>query len=255
MSDLCVRFWGVRNGCPVPGPETARYGGNTACIEVRCGDRVLILEGGTGLRALGLALQRDAGFVEADIFLTDAYLGRIIGLPVFEPFYRIGKRLRLWTPPRAGKEDWLGALLQPPYVSGPIDRMGASVEWNSFALGETHHFEDGLGVTARTLGESKGTVGLRIDHAGVSLVYLPDVGTGEHTAASLIAFARNAELLICGADWRDAVSLARASNAGRLVLSHHAPEQSDKVLDGIGWDAATSLPGTEVASEGLVLRL
>ena len=43
------RFWGVRGSIPSPGPRTARYGGNTTCIEVRTGDDTLIvLDGGTG---------------------------------------------------------------------------------------------------------------------------------------------------------------------------------------------------------------
>ena len=52
--DFSVRFWGVRGSIACPGPETVRYGGNTSCLEVRCGDRLLILDAGTGLRRLGI---------------------------------------------------------------------------------------------------------------------------------------------------------------------------------------------------------
>src|SRR4051794_12607610 len=51
-----VKFWGVRGSIACPGQSTARYGGNTPCLELRCGDRILILDGGTGLRPLGDAL-------------------------------------------------------------------------------------------------------------------------------------------------------------------------------------------------------
>ena len=47
-----VRFWGVRGSIACPGPSTIRYGGNTPCIEVRCGGHVLIFDAGTGLRPL-----------------------------------------------------------------------------------------------------------------------------------------------------------------------------------------------------------
>ena len=30
-----IRFWGTRGSIPTPGPNTVRYGGNTACVEVR----------------------------------------------------------------------------------------------------------------------------------------------------------------------------------------------------------------------------
>ena len=30
-----IRFWGVRGSIPTPGPDTADFGGNTSCVEVR----------------------------------------------------------------------------------------------------------------------------------------------------------------------------------------------------------------------------
>src|SRR4029453_13928813 len=53
-----VTFWGVRGSIACPGADTMRYGGNTACLEVRCGERLLILDAGTGMRLLGLQLDK-----------------------------------------------------------------------------------------------------------------------------------------------------------------------------------------------------
>ena len=53
-----VRFWGVRGSIACPGPDTVRYGGNTSCVEIRCGDRLMVFDGGTGLRLLGNELMR-----------------------------------------------------------------------------------------------------------------------------------------------------------------------------------------------------
>ncbi|NWG22926.1 MAG: MBL fold metallo-hydrolase, partial [Pseudorhodoplanes sp.] len=50
---MSVRFWGVRGSVPCPGPKTVRYGGNTPCVEVRCGEKLVIFDAGTGLRELG----------------------------------------------------------------------------------------------------------------------------------------------------------------------------------------------------------
>ena len=62
---MLVRFWGVRGSVACPGPGTARYGGNTACVEVRCGDRLLVFDAGTGLRLLGNSLARtEAGKID-----------------------------------------------------------------------------------------------------------------------------------------------------------------------------------------------
>ena len=54
-----IRFWGVRGSVPVPGRGTVRYGGNTACIEIRADDEVIVLDAGSGIRELGLALQKE----------------------------------------------------------------------------------------------------------------------------------------------------------------------------------------------------
>ena len=62
-ASMRVRFWGVRGSIPCPGPSTIRYGGNTPCIEVRCGDHVLIFDAGTGLRSLGIELLKDLEYV------------------------------------------------------------------------------------------------------------------------------------------------------------------------------------------------
>ena len=54
-----VRFWGTRGSLASPGAETARYGGNTACVEVRGRDgTLLVLDAGTGIRRLGATLPK-----------------------------------------------------------------------------------------------------------------------------------------------------------------------------------------------------
>ena len=53
-----VRFWGVRGSIPVSGPEYIRYGGNSPCIELCCGNKRIVLDGGSGLRPCGKALMR-----------------------------------------------------------------------------------------------------------------------------------------------------------------------------------------------------
>ena len=53
IRDCTVRFWGVRGSIACPGPDTVRYGGNTSCVEIRCGDHLMVFDGGTGLRLAG----------------------------------------------------------------------------------------------------------------------------------------------------------------------------------------------------------
>src|SRR5262249_8560581 len=95
VTNISVRFWGVRGSTPCPGPGTARYGGNTSCVEVRCGDRLLIFDAGTGLRLLGNSLDQEA--VDATFFLSLCHTHHLAGLPFFAPAYRPPTRLRGWA--------------------------------------------------------------------------------------------------------------------------------------------------------------
>jgi phosphoribosyl 1,2-cyclic phosphodiesterase len=79
------------------GPNTVRYGGNTSCVEVRCGDHRLVFDAGSGLRALGLALADDAGPTDIDLFLSHCHIDHLIGLPFFVPAFVKGNHLRLWA--------------------------------------------------------------------------------------------------------------------------------------------------------------
>src|SRR2546428_12755545 len=80
-----VRFWGTRGSLPTPGPRTVRFGGNTACVEVRTGaGHVFIFDCGTGARPLGDALTARAP-LGASILLSHTHRDHIQGLPVFTP--------------------------------------------------------------------------------------------------------------------------------------------------------------------------
>ncbi len=80
--EFYVCFRGVRGSIPCPGAGTARYGGNTSCLEIRCGGDLLILDGGTGIRPLVKAVAGE-GPLDADVFFTHTHLDHICGWPYF----------------------------------------------------------------------------------------------------------------------------------------------------------------------------
>ena len=80
-----ARIWGSRGSLATPGPDTVRYGGNTACIEVTLSDgSLVILDAGTGIRGLGLSLD-GRGPQRIDILLTHLHLDHLEGLGFFTP--------------------------------------------------------------------------------------------------------------------------------------------------------------------------
>ena len=134
-------FWGVRGSIPCPGPATLRYGGNTACVEVRCGERLIIFDGGTGLRELGDALMRTAGRSMPTFCSRIAIVDHVGGFPFFTPFYRrrpplpaVGGK----SAARFGCKDAIEQHDEPSrcFRSGST-RSRPTIEYRDFRAGET----------------------------------------------------------------------------------------------------------------------
>ena len=126
--EFSVRFWGVRGSIACCSADYARYGGNTSCVEIRCGDRVLIFDAGTGIRPLGKQLVQSQP-VSADLFFTHTHLDHIVGLPFFAPLYKPGSKIRIWSghleAPLTFK-DALTHLMAPPlFPVPPAERAAA----------------------------------------------------------------------------------------------------------------------------------
>ena len=98
-----VKFWGVRGSIPCPGPQTVKYGGNTACIELRIKEtnRLIIIDAGSGIRDLGNYMMRydmPRGPIKTEIILTHTHLDHIMGFPFFTPIYIRGTKLKIYGP-------------------------------------------------------------------------------------------------------------------------------------------------------------
>ncbi|MGV1100922.1 MBL fold metallo-hydrolase [Thiovibrio sp. JS02] len=98
-----IKFWGVRGSIPCPGPNTMKYGGNTACIELRFPeiDRLIIIDAGSGIRELGnfmMANDFAKGPIRTEIFLTHTHWDHIMGFPFFTPIYVPGSRIKVYGP-------------------------------------------------------------------------------------------------------------------------------------------------------------
>ena len=271
-SDFGVRFWGVRGSIACSGPRTVRYGGNTSCIEMRCGERLLIFDGGTGLRYLGHTLK---GAVDADLFLTHTHFDHVCGLPFFKPFFEPKNRWRLWAGHLAEGMTLrrvLGEFMMSPLFPVPPQVFRARMEYREFKAGETLGAGPEVAVRTATLNHPDGATGYRVEYGGRSVCYLTDT---EHVPG---APDRNILELIAGADlviydsmytdaeydtyvgwghstWQEGVRLCRAAGAKRLAVFHHDPEHDDDLLDGIAREVEKALPGSFVAKDGLSLQL
>jgi len=123
-SSLSVLFWGVRGSVACPGPATLRYGGNTPCVEVRCGPHTLIFDAGTGIRQLGNALVKARNTNDFDIFLSHGHIDHMWSvLPVCSgydiPAWIHPDDRALLTDPYAAS--WAGTREQVTAIMGPVE--------------------------------------------------------------------------------------------------------------------------------------
>jgi phosphoribosyl 1,2-cyclic phosphodiesterase len=270
-----LRFWGVRGSLAAPGAATLRYGGNTPCLELRCGPHLLVLDAGTGLLELGRALLCSGRAVTADVLLSHTHLDHIIGLPFFGPIFEPGCRLRFW----GGHLDGPGALeaaldrsWSAPLMPDMRRFFRAELRFEDFRAGAVLEPQPGLRVVTAALNHPGGCTGYRIEWGGRALAYATDT---EHRIGELdpevLRLARGANLLVYDASYSDAefaphagwghstweqgIRLADAAGTGRLVLFHHEPRRDDAALAAIEAAAAAQRPGTLAAREGLELVL
>lgn len=271
---ILIRIWGARGSLPCPGPKTVRYGGDTACVEVRCGPHLVVFDGGTGIRELGRSLQAEAP-IEADVFLTHFHLDHILGLPFFMPAYGPDNRVHLHAArldSSLSLKTILGRMMSPPLFPVPIDMYRADVDFVDFAVGDRLEPHPGLVIDTRPLDHPGGACGYRLSWQGRRFAYVTDT---EHPRdgsldPNVLALMDGADVAIYDATftdaeyrgyagwghstWREGVRAADAAGVGTLVLFHHDPSHDDAAMDRIASDAAAARPGTLVAIDGMVLR-
>jgi phosphoribosyl 1,2-cyclic phosphodiesterase len=275
---VIVRLWGTRGSVASPGPETVRYGGNTACVEVRTDDALLILDAGTGIRRLGATLREYEGRI--DLLLTHLHLDHLQGIGFFEPCFRPEVELHIWGPPSTTLDlrERLSRYLSPPLFPVLLRDLGSHVSLHDVPAGP---FRVGsVTVTGEAIIHPGPTVGYRISRAGHTLAYLPDhepaLGAPSFPLSpawtSGHRLAEDADLLIHDAQYtveeypsrvgwghssvQHTWAFARQAGVHRVVTFHHDPSHADDQLDEMVADL-DARDGPEVVGgrEGLELTL
>jgi phosphoribosyl 1,2-cyclic phosphodiesterase len=273
-ADMWVKFWGVRGGIPCPDPDFVRYGGNTACIELRCGARTLVFDAGTGIRPLGLKLVAEGRAGDLDLLISHCHVDHLIGLPFFAPAFRNDTTLRLWTGHRDRHQhlhDAVAQLMTRPLFPITPETFTAKLDYRDFQAGDAFDLGDGLALRTAPLNHPNGATAYRVDFGDLSFGYFTDHEAGDRPDPALVALARGLDLLVIDASytpaeierrqgwghssWAQAVALGEAAGVARLALFHHDPSHADDALARIEAEAAAARPGTFAARDGQVLRL
>ncbi len=251
---MTVRFWGVRGSIPTPGPTTIEYGGNTSCVEVRCGGETVILDAGTGIRSLGAKLVAESidRPLSLTILLTHTHWDHIQGFPFFQPAYLAKNRIRVIG--AKGAKRGLASVLNSQMES-PFFPVGLKDLPSSLSIEELKKEPFSLGpitVSSIRVNHPGRCVGYRLFTPYGSVGYFPDNELASRLPASVPVrladrqfanFIRQCDVLIVDtqydeseypahAGWGhgcldDVIRVCARSKVKRCYLFHHDPNHSD----------------------------
>jgi phosphoribosyl 1,2-cyclic phosphodiesterase/CheY-like chemotaxis protein len=266
-----IRFWGVRGSIPVPGKSTVRYGGNTSCVEVRADGEIIILDAGTGIRLLGLALDKEFGSrsMKLTLLISHTHWDHIQGLPFFSPAYNEKNVIRVlgYEGARAGLATILAGQMETPFFPVSLRELPSHL-----AIEELKEAEFQIGkveVRSKFANHPGICAGYRLSAGSGSIAYFPDnepyeplkmhlasrAGISQEEARDfaiaerekMVEFLQGCDFAIMDTQYTDeeytdhigwghsslssVVSLALDANVGRLLLFHHDPNHDDEIID------------------------
>src|SRR4029453_19294850 len=269
-SPVRLKFWGTRGSIAVPGPETLRYGGNTTCVELRADGEIIVLDAGSGIRPLGIALGREfqAHPIKLSLLITHAHWDHIQGFPFFKPAYDSKNEIRIFGFYGAGAtfREIMTEPMKSPFFPITMRELSARMDINKlnemkFSLGK-------LDIHAVFVNHPGVCAGYRIFTSGGSVAFLPDHEPYEfflHSArgkelsgeqareiaaeqhAALVQFLRGSDILILDSQYTDqeyethicwghgsistAGFLALETEVQKLLVFHHDPNHDDEMVD------------------------
>ena len=258
---LFVKFWGTRGSIPTPGPSTSRYGGNTSCVEIRVDDTLLICDGGTGLRELGMDLMRRAQGkpIVGHLLFSHPHWDHIQGFPFFTPIYQPANQFSIYGFSRGDQRIFrlLSGQMRSDYFPVDFSELSATIRPAELEMGQGAI--EGVYVRALPQTHPGGSWAFSFEAQGRKVVYATDHELDLHLPdrevsmshpedvrempGSLVDFVAGADLLIADGQYTDdeyrskvgwghprattTVDLAIAAKVKQLAITHHDPMQTD----------------------------
>ena len=293
--ELKIKFWGVRGSYPTPGAETVKYGGNTACVEIRAGERTIILDAGTGIIPLGREIAKCKSS-EMILLFSHLHHDHTQGFPFFVPAYIPNTRLHIFGP--GGTPETLKRVLEHNQSAEtfPISLRDMSAMKDIQSVRESQVIvwdEENVRVTESNSRLSPDALVIRIykSHAhpggvyiyritwrGKSIVYATDTEGYVGMDRKLITFARDADVLIHDAQYSEehyrgclagfpstqgwghstpamACEVAASAQTDELILFHHEPAYTDAMVAAQEAAAKKIFPNSRAVYEGLEINL
>lgn len=279
-----IKFWGARGTLSSLSNRTDNYGGNTACVEMRCGDEVLIFDAGSGLQLLGEDLVKRLGKADGEaakklqklnMFFTHCHYDHISAFPFFAPFFNPKATVDVWSGHLEGPDktrEMIRDYMRPPFFPVGPDVFAATLNWRDFEPEDTLDAVSNVKISTMSLNHHDGCIGYRVDFDGRSACYITDTThvPGEPDMR-IVEFCRDTDLMIYDgtytdeefptfwnfghSTWEEGVRLAKMAGAKRYAIFHHRPSRTDRALASIERKCRNVFKRSWAASEGQVIKL
>jgi len=249
-----VTFYGVRGSIPTPGPDTARYGGNTPCVvlESNSGQK-LILDAGTGLRVASDEFEQYSDQIH--LLLSHHHWDHLQGFPFFSPIFKSNCQIVIYPGDTVPEHDTaIVEQMNKSYFPVKFHQLQGTITVKKVRFNQNQVLELGdFTVQAQRMNHPDGGSAYRILCDDKVLVYATDNELSPppehnfHSFEQWVEFCHQADLLIHDAQYLDGemkqklgwghssisetLRLAEQANVKLLSLFSHDPMRTDECLD------------------------
>ncbi len=253
---MIVKFYGVRGSYPTPGKSFSRYGGNTPCVLIRDGGKIIIFDGGTGIIEVGKELVKE-NVSEIYIFISHSHYDHILGLPFFKPFfYEDRRKIKIFGPKFLEKsyDEVLERFLSSPFIPFSLKELKGRDSIEIITLEENENiyiFKNSIVKSIHSKNHPLQGVHLFSYLSGSKkITYMTDIKVDDKIVKEVVAFAKDSDVLIFDSfflkreyagkgenkrfghsSFEDALKIKKLSSSKSLYFFHYNPDYDDKVLD------------------------
>jgi phosphoribosyl 1,2-cyclic phosphodiesterase len=267
----------------IPFHYSSTYGGNTTCLEVRCGETIIIFDTGTGIRSLSEQLDHEHvqknKFLDLDVIYTHLHTDHTAGLPFAKFIYVKGNRINVYGSTHGSQKlaDMLEDTMKSPYFPvnlSEIERIGGTINYHNISEGDVLKFgKNGEVCVYNTkLNHPNGVMGYRVEYNSKVLTFTTDIEHSNEIDPNLIKLAQDADVFFYDTQYTDeeyiaskkgwghstpeyAAKTAKAAGVKRLILTHHCPYHTDEDIANIESVAQKLFPNCQAAYEGLTINI
>ena len=270
-----IKFWGTRGSLATPDVNCGKVGGNTVCIEVECGDSLIICDAGTGIRLLGSKIMAEKKYKNLYLLLSHAHYDHIEGIPFFAPLFSKNFKMDIWCGELDGSNntrDTVAGFMRRPYFPVGPEVFVAETKFHDVSEFQSFNITKDIHIKTIPLAHPGGATAYRIEYGDKSFAYVSDT---EHkpgeTNQTIVEFIRDCDAFVYDASltdnelpnyegfghstWQEGLRLAKLAKAKRYFAFHHMPFRSDSDLDEIEKKIRKQMPDSGIARETCTLSI